>query len=186
MLQKRVFIVGGAAVDIVAQIESGDFAAAINNSNIGAIQLRPGGSARNCAEALARLLGQENIDRLSFISSIGSEDHKTKGQFVRESLSHLGLEPDLQVVEGQRTAAFSGILDSQGEFKLGVADMKVLEKLEADFVVEVIEKSQVDEKLLVIDSNVHPLAIQEILNRVQAESILEPISNEKLQRILEH
>ena len=44
--------------------------------------------------------------------------------------------------------------------------MKVLEKLEADFVVEVIEKSQVDEKLLVIDSNVHPLAIQEILNRV--------------------
>ena len=57
--QNFVLIIGGCAIDIISQICEQDknksFENFINNSNIGRINIWAGGSARNCAECLARL-----------------------------------------------------------------------------------------------------------------------------------
>ena len=83
-----------------------------------------------------------------------------------------------------RTAAFSGVLDNKGEFRLGVADMSVLEKLDSDYVREVISKEGAP-AVLAIDSNLSPDAIASIL-ALGHKAILEPISNEKLERIIKY
>lgn len=58
----HIFIAGGAAVDIISQVagksRQDDFDKCLNNSNMGEIKIRAGGSARNCAECLCRLFAK--------------------------------------------------------------------------------------------------------------------------------
>lgn len=78
---------------------------------------------------------------MSFISAIGSQDASSKGMLLVDSLRNVGLsnaQKNFQVIENERTAAFSGILDAQGEFRLGIADMNVLECISADFIINSI------------------------------------------------
>lgn len=84
--------------------------------------MHEGGSTRNLAECLGRLgLGQD----VTFISAVGDDD---KQQFIVNSLQKVGLSTSgLYVKQGDRTAAFTGVLDKNGDFFCGVADMDVLE-----------------------------------------------------------
>ena len=55
-----------------------------------------------------------------------------------------------------RTACFSGVLDAEGNFKLGIADMEVLEELEEDF----LKNFKIDEsQIVVMDGNLSPSTI---------------------------
>ena len=84
--------------------------------------MNEGGSTRNVAECLGRLgLGSD----LTFISAVGDDD---KQAFISNSLSRVGISTEsLCVKPGDRTAAFTGVLDKNGDFFCGVADMSVLE-----------------------------------------------------------
>ena len=108
--------------------------------------MNEGGSTRNATECMGRLgLGKE----VTFIAGIGDDD---KQIFVRNSLERVGVSAEaLCKKKGERTAMFTGVLDKNGEFFCGVADMDVL---------EFIPKSHLDRfqfwntQILVIDSNI--------------------------------
>ena len=83
--------------------------------------MHEGGSTRNTAECLGRLgLGPDT----TFISGVGDDD---KSQLIRNSLERVNLSSSgLCVKQGERTAAFSGVLNGAGDLFCGVADMDVL------------------------------------------------------------
>jgi len=88
------------------------------------------------------------------------------------------------VKAGERTAAFSGVLDGQGDFFCGVADMQVLNYIPKQH----LDKSKFwDSKVLLIDSNIDTETLGYVLSRSEGcqHVIYEPISQEKSERILE-
>jgi len=105
-----------------------------------------GGTTRNIAECLGRLgLGLN----LTFVSNVGDDEFSV---FVRNSLTSVGVSDEfLFVKESERTAAFTGLIDKNGDFFCGVADMTVLEYIP----VAHLEKTKFwESSILVIDSNV--------------------------------
>ena len=84
--------------------------------------MREGGSARNLAECIGRLgLGND----VTFIAGVGDDE---KALILRNSLERVGISSKgLCEKKGERTAMFNGVLDKNGDFFCGVADMKVLE-----------------------------------------------------------
>lgn len=141
---RKITIIGGAAVDIISQsnsIEKGS-----SNSHVGTITMNEGGSTRNLAECLGRLNLAKDV---TFISAVGDDD---KQSFIVNSLQKVGISTDgLYVKQGARTAAFTGVLDKNGDFFCGVADMDVL---------EFVPKSHLDafkfweSEILILDSNI--------------------------------
>ena len=89
--------------------------------------MNEGGSTRNVSECLGRLgLGEQT----TFISAIGDDDKK---YFIQNSLTKVGISTDgLCEKHGERTAAFTGVLDKHGDFFCGVADMSVLNFIPQD------------------------------------------------------
>jgi hypothetical protein len=84
---------------------------------------------------------------------------------------------------GERTAAFTGVLDKHGDFFCGVADMVVL---------NFIPKEHLDQfhfwesRIVLLDSNIGEETLGYVLSRTQKcqHIIYEPISQEKSERIL--
>ena len=114
-----------------------------------------GGTTRNVAECLGRLgLGAN----LTFVSNVGDDEFSG---FVKSSLTSVGVSAEyLFVKESERTAAFTGLLDKNGEFMCGVADMTVLEYIP----VAHLEKTRFwESSILIIDSNVGLETLQYIL-----------------------
>ena len=140
--------------------------------------MHEGGSTRNVAECIGRLgLGHE----LTFISGVGDDD---KQLFIQNSLERVGISSKgLCEKKGERSAAFTGILDKNGDFFCGVADMEVL---------EFIPQSHLDmfkfwdSSILVLDSNIGEVTLEYVLSRSSQikHVIYEPISQEKSERIL--
>ena len=174
---RKVTVIGGCAVDIISKSET--IHAGSYNSHVGQIAMHEGGSTRNAAECLARLgFGPDT----TFISAVGDDE---KSILIRSSLERVGLSSaGLCVKSGERTAAFSGVLNGAGEFFCGVADMDVL---------NIIPREHLDgskfwqSKVLLIDSNIGVETLDYVLSRSSAVEhvIYEPISQEKSERILE-
>ena len=148
-------IIGGAAIDIISKsdtIEPGS-----TNSHIGQILMHEGGSTRNTAECLGRLGMGKNT---TFISGVGDDE---KAGLIRNSLTQVGLSSDgLCVKAGERSAAFTGVIDKNGDFFCGVADMAVLNSLPSSH----LDKFQFwNSKVLLIDSNIDIQTLDYILSR---------------------
>ena len=132
--------------------------------------IHEGGSTRNSAECLGRLgLGPKT----TFVSAVGDDD---KQQLIRNSLERVGVSSNsLLVKTGERTAAFSGVLDGAGDFFCGVADMQVLNHIPREH----LDKSKFwDSKILLIDSNIDLETLGYILSRTGSckHVVYEPIS----------
>ena len=83
-----------------------------------------------------------------------------KGIMLVSSLTDLGLKNYTQVKKGERTACFNGFLDAEGNFKLGVADMEILEEVD----IEHLKKCEVHESdILVMDGNLSPASIESVM-----------------------
>jgi len=99
-------------------------------------------------------------------------------------LQKLGLNTDsLFVRHGERTAAFTGVLDKNGDFFCGVADMAILEFIPKDH----LDSYRFwESEILIIDSNIGEETLRYILSRSEKikEVIYEPISIEKSEKIL--
>ena len=152
---RKITIIGGAAVDIISQsntIEPGS-----GNSHIGTIVMHEGGSTRNVAECIGRLgLGAD----VTFIAGVGDDD---KQLIIKNSLERVGISSSgLCEKKGERTGAFTGILDKNGDFFCGVADMEVL---------EFIPQSHLDlfqfwnTQILILDSNIGEVTLDYVLSR---------------------
>jgi hypothetical protein len=87
------------------------------------------------------------------------------------------------VSHGERSACFSGLINGQGEFLAGIADMDILSHIpEYHLNHHNFQKT----KILVIDSNIGTETLTYLLhNSDDVEKIIyEPISKEKSLRIL--
>jgi pseudouridine kinase len=82
----------------------------------------PGGVARNVVENLARL-GM----RVGLCGHVGSD---AAGRELLQGLSELGVNTDACLVAAQgHTGSYTAVLDTQGQLRLGMADMALTEQL---------------------------------------------------------
>ena len=68
MENKKIIIFGGVVIDIISKTINNEI---LYNSNIGEIDVKIGGSGRNCAECIARLGYSKDV---LLISAIGKDD----------------------------------------------------------------------------------------------------------------
>ena len=96
---------------------------------------------------------------VTFISGIGDDDKK---MFIQNSLKRVGLSIDgLCEKHGERTAAFTGVLDKYGDFFCGVADMEVLEFIPKHHLDQF---NFFDSKIIVLDSNIGEETLDYVLS----------------------
>jgi pseudouridine kinase len=151
-----VTVIGGANMDI-----NGFSRDPLNmeDSNPGRVEYCPGGVGRNIAENLHRL-GAE----VRFISVIGDDPG---GELIRASSARMGLNigQSLFLNSAQAvTSVYIALMDSNGEMKLALSDMGILEQMTAEHLeskAAIIEESAV----VVLDANLSPEIIRFITDR---------------------
>lgn len=80
---------------------------------------------------------------------------------IVESLTSLGVEDAFIRKDGFRSAAFNGVIDADGNFKLGVADMEVLEDIE---IAHIQNYNIQNSHILVLDGNLNPECMKRIFS----------------------
>ena len=117
------------------------------DSNPGRVEYCPGGVGRNIAENLHRL-GTE----VRFIGVIGNDPG---GELIRTSSIRIGLNiEDSLFLEsaGQATSVYIALMDSNGEMKLALADMEILDRMTTEHLkrkAAIIRESAI----VVLDAN---------------------------------
>jgi len=94
------------------------------DSNPGRVEYCPGGVGRNIAENLHRLGAEVRL-----ISVIGDDPG---GEFIKTSSARIGLniEHSLFLKSGEQvTSVYIALMDSDGEMKLALADMNIMEHI---------------------------------------------------------
>ncbi len=135
-----------------------------------------GGTARNIAEALARLGHQ-----VAFFSRVGPDDG---GRHLLRELSELGVDVGATDVDASRaTASYNAVHDEAGELALGLADMDVLDSLDAAWLDARLEALATHE-LWIADANL-PTELAKRLAEAKPEGTslyVDPVSVEKSSR----
>ena len=151
-----VTVIGGANMDI-----NGFSRDPLNmeDSNPGTVEYCPGGVGRNIAENLYRL-GAE----VRFISVIGDDPG---GQLLKTSSAQMGLniEHSLFIENPEHvTSVYIALMDSNGEMKLALADMEILEQITVEHLESkagIIKESAI----VVLDANLPDQIIRFLLDR---------------------
>ena len=167
-----VTVIGGANMDI-----NGFSQDSLNmcDSNPGRVEYCPGGVGRNIAENLHRL-GVE----VRFIGVIGDDPG---GELIRNSSARIGLniEHSLFVEStGKATSAYIALMDSNGEMKLALADMEILEQMTTEHLENkagIINESAI----VLLDTNLPERIINFIVDRYCGGPLLflDPVSARK-------
>jgi len=151
-----VTVIGGANMDINGF--SRDILS-MEDSNPGKVEYCPGGVGRNIAENLHRL-GAE----VRFIGVIGDDPG---GELLKKSSARMGLNIEHSLFlknSEQITSVYIALMDSNGEMKLALADMEILEHLTTEHLdskAAIIKESSI----VVLDTNLPPGIISFILDR---------------------
>ncbi|WP_312694977.1 PfkB family carbohydrate kinase [Caproiciproducens sp.] len=137
-----VCVVGGANVDI--QGFPGE-RLVMNDSNPGAVKISFGGVGRNIAENISRLGIQTKL-----ITAVGNDDY---GRGLLEAAGKCGMDMKHSLVSDEYpTPIYLSILDEEGDMKVAISQMNVLEKVTPEFIEnrrQLIKRAQ----LCVIDTN---------------------------------
>lgn len=119
-----VAVVGGANMDIVARTPVDGL---WGDSTPGQIQCSPGGVARNMAENLARLGHETHL-----ISAVGEDEF---GRSLHAATQAAGVDVSgFQVLPSYRTATYLSVHGADGDMKIAVNDMAILEALTPEFL----------------------------------------------------
>ena len=156
-----VTVIGGANMDI-----NGLSWQPLNpeDSNPGRVSYCPGGVGRNIAENLHRLGAKTR-----FIGVIGDDPG---GQFLKNSSSRMGLNIEHSLFLGDSgpvTSVYIALLDSNGEMKLALADMDIMDNFTEEHLeskASVIEESAI----VLLDTNLPEKIICYILDRFGSRS----------------
>jgi len=149
----RVFVIGGANIDIQGQ-SSGEFRPA--DSNPGRIGSAFGGVGRNVAEACLRL----GLD-VSLITVFGGD---SDGERMEADCRAKGMETDWSLRCQGPSARYLCALDSDGSLVAAVADMEAMEALSPAHLktaATVLDKAA----CIVIDTNIPPESIAWLCRR---------------------
>jgi len=129
------------------------------DSNPGKVSYCPGGVGRNIAENLHRL-GAE----VRFIGAIGNDPG---GQFLKDSSFKMGLDIKHSLFlesTGPVTSVYIALMDSNGEMRLALADMDIMDKLTQEHLeskAKIIEESAI----VLLDTNLPEKIICYLVDR---------------------
>lgn len=148
---RPVLVIGAAGLDTVGnlmgEIES-------NGSTPANIRVSIGGVARNVAENLARL-GQP----VRFVTAVGSDQ-------IGEEILHFteahGVDISNSIkVEGQTTASYLAVYDTEGQRKMALDDMQIMSTLTPSYIRQ-IKAAFLDAALVFVDANLQPKTLKTI------------------------
>jgi len=148
------------------------------DSNPGRVEYCPGGVGRNIAENLHRL----GVD-VRFIGVIGDDPG---GELIRISSKRIGLNMEHSLFlksDKLVTSAYVALMDSNGEMKLALADMDIMDRMTEEHLESkagIIKESAI----AVLDTNLPERIINFILDRFGGVPLffLDPVSARKAPR----
>lgn len=163
----RVFVVGGANLDLVAR-STGPLVPA--TSNPGVALERPGGVGRNVAENLGRLGVPVEL-----VAAIGKD---RAGDVLRDNAAEAGIGLTHAVTSLHPTGRYAALLTHEGELALAVNDMHATECLEPDVVGLALSDLTADDTV-VLDANLPPAVVAVVATAAAdagARLIADPVS----------
>ena len=167
-----VVVIGGANMDICGRP---DGALVAGDSNLGTVRLSPGGVGRNIAHNLA-LLGVD----VHLVTCFGED---AQADALVESCAVAGIDiAHSFAVAGGATSTYLYVTDAQGEMRVAINDMAILEQLTPERVAERLEVIQ-GAAAVVVDTNVPAETIRWIAEHVTRPLFCDPISTVKARRV---
>ena len=168
---KRVFVIGGANIDI----QGTSFSRLVTaDSNPGLISYSFGGVGRNIAENLALL--KNNV---VFVSAIGND---LFGKDMYQYCNSIGMDMSYCVQAEQNSSTYLAVMDENSDMALAINDMRILEHIDAELISKVFTEIQSDD-ILILDTNLTEEMIGYILSNCPCRVYLDPISSVKAVKI---
>ena len=172
--QKRVTVIGGANVDIVARYISGRDVFA--DSFSGDISTSAGGVARNIAENLAHLGLPVRL-----ITAIGNDDFST---IIKASIDLPNLETcACHIASPARSDTYLSLFGHDGEMLHAVNQMALTDQLTPDYLDPMADEIRASD-LIIADCNIQPESITWLATlKGRPELYIDGVSSEKITRL---
>lgn len=166
-----VCVLGGANIDIIGHA---DGALQAEDSNPGKVYTSPGGVGRNIAENLARMGADVKL-----ISAIGSD---TFGKQTYEETRAAGVDMQHAYIDNEnRHSSYLAILDQNGELKMGVSDMEMIDCFSLQHIQQ--KRNMISRAAyVVLDCNLDTAALEMVLDASRGPVYLDAVSAAKAAR----
>lgn len=170
--QYSAVVIGGANMDICGS-PSGKLIA--EDSNPGAVSVRPGGVGRNIAHNLC-LLGLD----VSLITALGGDIFSAG---LLESCRALGMDMRMaRNLPERRSSTYLYVTDESGDMHVGISDMDIVESVSPEWLSQHIARiNRAD--AVVIDANLPEASIAYLAANCTAPMIADPVSTVKALRL---
>lgn len=168
---KRVFVIGGAAVDITGKPES---ICRLRDSNLGVVRIQPGGVGKNIAKRLATYPLSVEL-----ITAIGEGYHAA---LIRQDCEASGVSLAHTYSCGEHTGTFLCVLDEDGDLLTGISDMQILRHITPAYLAPMLPMIN-DAAMAVLDGNLPPETLEFLTKNLEIPIFFDPVSCAKAQRI---
>ena len=170
--QYSAVVIGGANMDICGSPRGILIA---EDSNPGAVSVRPGGVGRNIAHNLC-LLGLD----VSLITALGGDIFSAG---LLESCRALGMDMRMaRSLPERRSSTYLYVTDESGDMHVGISDMDIVESVSPEWLSQHIARiNRAD--AVVIDANLPEASIAYLAANCTAPMIADPVSTVKALRL---
>ena len=170
----RVFVIGGAAVDITGKP---DTICRLRDSNLGVVRIRPGGVGNNIARRLAAYPLSVEL-----VTAIGEGYH---AELIRKGCEERGVSLTHTFHCGEHTGTFLCMLDEDGDLLVGISDMQILSHITPAYLAPILPTIN-DASMAVLDANLPPETLDYLTKELTVPIFFDPVSCAKSQRIGEN
>lgn len=173
--EASILCIGGANLDSKA---SGKQPIRLASSNPVTVTESCGGVARNIAENLARLSCP-----VSLMSIVGNDK---AGEWVLDETRKQGVDTGLVYIRsGERTGAYTTLIDISGEMVLAFANMDIYDRLTPAMMMDKWPHIAAS-TIVIADTNLSADCLQELAARCREESLtllVDPVSSQKAKKL---
>jgi pseudouridine kinase len=168
---QQVLVIGAAGLDMVGRIAGEPEA---GTSVPARIRVAWGGVARNVAENLARL-----GETVALISAVGED---FAGDALLRTLAEAGVDTSrVQRFAGASTGAYMAVVDTRGELRLALDDMRAMDSVSAEWL-EAQEDAFAKCALVFLDANLGEESIRSVLRLARRHRV--PVAADPVSRTL--
>lgn len=164
-MEEYIAVIGGLNMDI-AGISGADYRE--RDSNLGQIQMSPGGVGRNISHNLV------NLGIPTFLITMYGNDEF--GRSLEQSCKELNIRVDhAEKLRNGRTSTYMYITDAQGDMIAAVNDMDIINDLTPEVLetkMDVLNKA----KLCILDANLPKETIEWICANIKVPIFADPVS----------
>ena len=169
---KRVFVIGGAAVDITGRPDS---ICRLRDSNLGSVTMSVGGVGHNIARRLVNYPIETEL-----VTAVGCGYH---AELVTEDCQKSGIRTSHTLVcKDAHTGVFLCILDDEGDLLSGISDMAILRRLTPAYLAGLLPEINAAD-MAVLDGNLEPETLAYLTQSLTVPVFYDPVSCAKAKRI---